>query len=122
MLLSCSIQSAKTQNQNKAAGEKTSSLQRMRDLERSCSGWGLRTIKMIHLSKIKVSRTSSILNFNCLTRNFSLDSIDCIKGLYCKISNNYRLFASNTLIFNSVIAALSFFTHAVDGFHLVLLL
>ena len=53
----------RTRTRTKLEGEKIYSLQRMRALERSWLGWRLRTIKMIHLSKIKVSRTSRMLKF-----------------------------------------------------------
>ena len=75
-----SIQFIQSQNQNKAGGEKISWLQRMRALERSWSGWGLRTIKMIHLSKIKVSRTSRMLKFEIFW-------LKCFLCLHWTISN-----------------------------------
>ena len=115
VMLLCSVQSQvhliQNQNQNKAGGgEKIYSLQRMRALERSWLGWRLRTIKMIHLSKIKVSRTSRMLKFELFWLFLCIHwtvSKGCVLQDY-QLSDIYKSWSVR-------------FSHAVDWFHLLLL-
>ena len=103
-----SIQFIQSQNQNKAGGEKISWLQRMRALERSWSGWGLRTIKMIHLSKIKVSRTSRMLKFELFWLKCFLCLHWTISKVYTAPILNIEMYQINVYCIKSVRVTLIF--------------
>ena len=80
----------------------------MRALERSWSGWGLRTIKMIHLSKIKVSRTSRMLKFELFWLKCFLCLHWTISKVYTAPILNIEMYQINVYCIKSVRVTLIF--------------